>query len=173
MISYFISHYGRLAALGLGALTMTIALLAYGQGQYSKGRQIEKAICNKEKQETWMQSLPYAKNRIERCALLIMMLILNACESARHDTRETMALLLPPVLSYESAFYKRLANEAQDFHCPAHIEWGRFGIFNGHLTRAEVMQLEAGVGGLTSPLLRGDARRKNGCGGTDRIGAAH
>jgi hypothetical protein len=44
---------------------------------------------------------------------------------AQHDTRESVSLVLPPVIPYGREFQALIANEAEGGHCTYHVEFGK------------------------------------------------
>lgn len=64
------------------------------------------------------------KSKTVLCALATLF-ILSGCAGGQHDTRQSTALVLPPVIQYEGQFYDSLAEEFEGGKCPAHFEFGK------------------------------------------------
>lgn len=89
-----------------------------------------------------MKTLSLEKSRIVLFALT-MPLILGACGTVRHDTRESTSLVLPPIIQYEGKNLERLAQEAESGSCPAHVEFGKDYIWTRDKLRAAYEALNA------------------------------
>ena len=55
----------------------------------------------------------------------VLLSILSGCETVQHDTAQSTALVLPPVIQYSGETYEALASEAEGGACPAHVEFGK------------------------------------------------
>ena len=72
----------------------------------------------------------------------ILLSILSGCGNTAHDTAQSTALVLPPVIQYSGETYERLASEAEGGTCPAHVEFGKDYVLTRDKIKLAIGELE-------------------------------